>query len=144
MSATGAHLWHQSQEETDCRWLRIIRFLLTGKLQVPKDTVEEWCRYPNEGDQRKVRPSIRAAEISFRCADRQWSQNFWSEAWETPFIDLSRMKETVSSEAVVTTKRISEVLEDVKTHWLRTHAYPQLCVSHDVAERVLEVVPHRT
>jgi hypothetical protein len=46
-----------------------------------------------------------------------------------PCIDLSRIKETVSSEAVVTTKRISEVLEDVKTHWLRTHAYPCWCVS---------------
>jgi hypothetical protein len=132
MSATGAHLWHQSQEATDCRWLRIMGYFLTDNLHAPKDTAAEWCGYPNEGDQRKVRPSIRASEISFPCAGRQWSQNFWSEAWEnTPCMELSAVKETVTSQAVVTTKQISEVLEGLKTHWLRTHSTTAIDAKHD-------------
>ena len=32
MDAVGATLWHQSQEATDCRWIKLMAQVLTGKL----------------------------------------------------------------------------------------------------------------
>jgi len=146
MRAIGAHLWHQSQEATDCRWLRIMAYLLTDKLHVPKHMAAELCGYPNEGDQRAVRPTIRASEISFQCSDRQWSQNFWKEAWQnTPCLELTPIKEVVTPGTIVTRVRVSEVLEHLKSHWLTTHATTAIDAKHDAvfgmafyAMRVLE------
>lgn len=60
---------HQSQESTDIRWLKILHLLAIGKVRFPREMseiVEEYLEYPNKGDMRKVRPSIRALEIGMR------------------------------------------------------------------------------
>lgn len=62
MDAVGSTLWHQSQEATDCRWLRVMAQVVAGRFHLPADFGDEWFKYPNLGDQREVRPSIRAAE----------------------------------------------------------------------------------
>lgn len=62
---------HQSQRSTDIRWLKLM-YMAICREQVffPSDDadslVEELRLYPNKGDMRSVRPSIRAMEISFR------------------------------------------------------------------------------
>lgn len=146
MAATGAHLWHQSQEATDCRWVRIMGYFLTGKLHVPKETADGWCGYPHEGDQRSVRPSIRAMEISFQCPDQQWSQNFWKEAWQnTPCMELIPTRKVGAVQTTVTRRRISEMFDHLKDHWLATHLHTAIDAKHDAvfgmafyAMRVLE------
>jgi hypothetical protein len=35
MKAVGATLWHQSQEATDCRWVRLMAQVVTGKFEIP-------------------------------------------------------------------------------------------------------------
>ena len=65
---------HQSQEATDVRWLKVVFLAISGRLILPgapgttqgDDFVEELRLYPNHGDMRKVRPSIRALEASIR------------------------------------------------------------------------------
>ena len=59
---------HQSQESTDVRWLRILFMIALGRIHFPqtmKERIEEIVHYPNRGDMRSVRPSIRAMEIGF-------------------------------------------------------------------------------
>ena len=64
MNAVGCTLWHQSQEATDCRWVRLMAQVISGKFHIPAETADKWFKYPNEGDLRSVRPSIRAAEMA--------------------------------------------------------------------------------
>lgn len=79
MSAVGSTLAHQSQNATDCRWLRIMGFVVTGKFDMPLEIREELLGYPNKGDQQKVRPTIRAIEIGFggfATPDLAWPKAF--------------------------------------------------------------------
>jgi hypothetical protein len=77
---------HQSQEATDCRWVRTMFVILNGKLYFQegmKDLGEEFFRYPDKGDLRKVRPFIRAIEGSLSsfpgAGNTQWSTDFWAQ-----------------------------------------------------------------
>ena len=83
MMAVAKTLDHQSQESTDCRWLRVICMLATDSLSLPtEEMVKEYIYYPDYGDQRKVRPSIRASEMAFAAMDektRTWAENFWKQ-----------------------------------------------------------------
>ena len=56
--------WHQSQEATDCRWIKLFCIILGGKRKFPRemeDTVRGVFEYPNYGDPRRIRPFIRAS-----------------------------------------------------------------------------------
>ena len=77
---------HQSQESTDCRWLKVIFTCLKGQLHFPKEAfgtelVEENRNYPNHGDMRKVRPSIRATEgaLELMGGHSDWPNRFWAQ-----------------------------------------------------------------
>lgn len=59
-------LFHQSQEATDLRWLKLRYCQSIGKLHVPVEFESELINFPNEGDMRSVRPKIRAMEMTFR------------------------------------------------------------------------------
>jgi hypothetical protein len=81
---------HQSQESTDVRWLRILFMIALGRIHFPhtmKERIEEIVHYPNRGDMRSVRPSIRAMEIGFassggaKNAQTAWASDFWSECF---------------------------------------------------------------
>ncbi len=74
---------HQSQESTDCRWLIVLAMLLSGKLHPPdEDYARDILEYPNRGDMRRVRPTIRATEMAFRAAETppEWPETFWETA----------------------------------------------------------------
>lgn len=136
MKAVGSTLWHQSQEATDCRWLRMMAHVVTGRMHMPREILEEWLGYPNVGDQRKVRPSIRAAEIaptSMEPPDLTWPTAFWDEAWKnTPCLAL---KKTPSTESVtpegVTIQRLHEIQDLLAEHWERTHVTTAIDPKHD-------------
>ena len=88
-TAPSAELWetlargvfhcidHQSQEATDVRWLKVVflvvsgQFILAGGPESPgEDELSEELRlYPDHGDMRKVRPTIRAMELSLRSTE---------------------------------------------------------------------------
>ena len=136
MAAVGQNLWHQSQEATDCRWVRLMGRLLSGKLRVPEFMAKEWFGYPNEGDQRTVRPSIRAAEISENSLsppDLTWPKAFWEEAWHnTPCFILGNPERQGDPPSVsVTRHRISEVLDALEEHWNKTHVTTAIDPKHD-------------
>ena len=64
--AVAATLNHQSQEATDCRWLKVMFLALKGQLVFPaakfEREIDELLDYPDVGDMGKVRPSVRALE----------------------------------------------------------------------------------
>jgi hypothetical protein len=76
---------HQSQEATDARWARVLVRVASGQMVLQTKEQFLWlAEYPNEGDQRAVRPFIRASEIvenpqhDYSERDR-WAQSFWSQ-----------------------------------------------------------------
>lgn len=53
--AIGRTLNHQSQEATDCRWMKVLTRIASGQMRMAtSDHVREIVEYPNFGDQRKV------------------------------------------------------------------------------------------
>jgi len=135
MSAVGSNLWHQSQEATDCRWLRVMAQVVTGKFHIPEETAKNWFGYPNEGDQRSVRPSIRAAEIapsSMDPPDLTWPNAFWEEAWHnTPCLALVKGGEILHPDEVVTRGQIDKAKAALEEHWAKTHSTTAIDAKHD-------------
>ncbi len=80
-------LWHQSEEATDCRWIKLLCLIVGGKMHFNssiegiEDTLQGILGYPNYGDLRRIRPSIRAAEISFAVVS-DWAKSFWQYCFE--------------------------------------------------------------
>lgn len=67
--AVAAAFDHQSELATDIRWLKVMTFIVLDRMSFGpqmNEKIEEFRQYPNYGDMRKVRPSIRAAEMSTR------------------------------------------------------------------------------
>ncbi len=135
MSAVGSTLWHQSQEATDCRWLRATAQIIAGRLHIPQEMVKEWLGYPNEGDQQSVRPSIRATEMAqnpLDPPDLTWPKAFWKEAWEhTPCIQLREPQPQAEIEVLVTRDRVRNVVGDLRAHWEATHTTTAIDAKHD-------------
>ncbi|MCL8054530.1 hypothetical protein M8833_34880, partial [Pseudomonas aeruginosa] len=74
---------HQSQEATDVRWVSILFKIALGEMLFPAGFEEhllEIVEYPNRGDMRSVRPSIRAMEMTFsHLGQSSWSESFWTD-----------------------------------------------------------------
>jgi hypothetical protein len=135
MDAVGSTLWHQSQEATDCRWLRLMAQVMAGRFHLPADFGDEWFKYPNEGDQRSVRPSIRAAEMAqnpFEPPDLTWPRAFWEEAWtHTPCIELIKCPTPIQIDETITRQAISNITDVLETHWKQTHSTTSIDAKHD-------------
>ncbi len=135
MDAVGATLWHQSQEATDCRWLRVVAKVIAGKFHISREMAEQWFGYPHEGDQRSVRPSIRASEIQtnpLNPPDMTWPNNFWDETWNnTPCFILDMPKKTESPTSPTTSQTISDAFAALEAHWEPTHTTTAIDAKHD-------------
>ena len=80
---------HQSQEATDVRWAKVYFMMSCGRVHAPPEFIERVSKYPNLGDMREVRPSIRAFEIAIRNIEsgterpsgvlEPQPQQFWDE-----------------------------------------------------------------
>ena len=74
---------HQSEASTDIRWFKLLVPILAGRMRFGvdlQDRVKDILEFPNRGDLRSVRPSIRAAEVSMRRnPSPPWVRNFWDE-----------------------------------------------------------------
>jgi hypothetical protein len=80
-TAIANTLWHQSEDATDCRWVRIMCLITGGVLQIPQELFEEFAGYPYKGDLRRIRPSIRATEMatSAMIESNSWATQFWQQ-----------------------------------------------------------------
>lgn len=81
--------WHQSQEATDCRWIKVLCAIVGDRIKFAKsleNKVQEILEYPNRGDIHSVRPSIRAMEIGPWYAQEigksKWAKYFWQYCYD--------------------------------------------------------------
>jgi hypothetical protein len=81
--AVARCLDHQSESSTDIRWLKLAVPIAAGKMRFGpglEDRVREILEFPDRGDLRSVRPSIRAAEVAMRRnPPPPWISAFWDE-----------------------------------------------------------------
>lgn len=81
--AVARCLDHQSESSTDIRWLKLAVPITAGRMRFGSDFdehVREILDFPNRGDLRSVRPSIRAAEVAIRRNPTpNWVRLFWDE-----------------------------------------------------------------
>lgn len=104
-------LFHQSQEATDCRWLKILFLIKSGNLGVPPQMKSEIEGYPNVGDMREVRPTIRATEIHHDAFIKKgnWSEVFWDKSLKLTSCEGIRRK---SNEGKKISKKLSIKLNE--------------------------------
>jgi hypothetical protein len=81
--AIGEVLDHQSEKSTDIRWFKVVSPILADRMRFAdhlQERVREILAFPDRGEMRSVRPSIRANEMSLRRnPPSEWIQAFWSE-----------------------------------------------------------------
>lgn len=107
--------WHQSQEATDCRWIKALCRILGGKMHFPQSMeskVREIFEYPNYGDMRKVRPSIRALEMIPNLDEDEDKLNWVNHFWEHSFKSTSCV--FVENPEEVIKKRKKEIDVEIK------------------------------
>ncbi len=81
-------LFHQSEEATDCRWVRLLCAIAGKKINYTMKTADSLrgiMDYPNNSDLRKIRPSIRAGEISLNIQNdstTNWAETFWKTTFD--------------------------------------------------------------
>ena len=85
---------HQSEVSTDIRWFKVIVAIISGRMRFPPsfaERLEEFRVFPDKGDMRQVRPSIRSMEMMLRRGHpAEWLGRFWAQALrETRCIDPS-------------------------------------------------------
>ena len=112
---------HQSQEATDCRWIKILCEILGGKIKFTRtmeDTAQGILEYPSFGDMRQVRPSIRAMEIGLRQDQKigslDWAKYFWKYCF-----DHTRCvpEEAVNKKIQRRQKKLADEMEDLRKHY---------------------------
>jgi len=134
MRAVALTLDHQSQEATDCRWVRLMCMVSTGKIVVPPEFVKEIAYYPNYGDMREVRPSIRAVEITLADPEgktRDWAEKFWMQCLtDTPCFPL-QFKDVSKLEIGTTPDRVRQVYELLVEHCLKTRKTSTVDARHE-------------
>ena len=146
--AIGACFDHQSQRATDIRWIKVIFLLMTGRMLFPRemaDMLENFRVYPDRGDMRSVRPSIRAIEISTRMMEfgeeRQAEdalelppphhERFWREVYQKTAClpDAERPDPKRADDTAI--KALIDTAETVAEHFHSTIQHTGLDARHD-------------
>ncbi|MGK3225728.1 DUF5677 domain-containing protein [Enterobacter soli] len=131
MLAVGKTLFHQTQEATDCRWLRIMVLVAANKIHIPIEIIKELLHYPNLGDQRSVRPMIRSLEMTFLVENKAWPTGFWKECWEnTPCLALNELKQN-SDKNNNDVNSVNLMHDQLIRHWKKTHDTTEIDAKHD-------------
>lgn len=139
--AIGKTLYHQSQEATDIRWFRLVYQIGCEKLFFSprtKHIAEEILSYPNKGDMRKVRPSIRAAELNLSTLNednnKEWRDYFWNtclvETEHEILVEKRRPSYTIDEEL---SERIELVWKKVSDSFFDTLRTSSVDAKHDAS-----------
>lgn len=132
--AVALTLDHQSQEATDCRWVRILCMVSSGKAIMPPESVKEIAYYPHYGDMREVRPSIRASEITFSDLfedGRIWAEKFWSQCLSDTLCFPLPLDAPLNPVIGTTPERVKEVYDFLIQHSFNTRHTTAIDARHD-------------
>jgi uncharacterized protein DUF5677 len=139
--AVALTLGHQSQEATDCRWLKVMFLALKGQIcfRAGKDEqmTGELMEYPNV-DMQKVRPLIRAMEggvsmLPLSGEKTDWPRKFWSQCLrDTPCSSFRSRDESGQFQAGTTSALISAAQGALVRHANQTRKTTATDPKHDV------------
>jgi hypothetical protein len=135
--AVAHTLDHQSQEATDCRWVRVLAKVVAGQLKLPSpELAMGLLYYPNYGDMREIRSFIRAIEGCFsfdsKSETNAWPAAFWEQCWkdtecETGFIHY----EAGEIKPATTRERVSQVRKALVAHYKQTIRTTDIDAEHE-------------
>lgn len=119
---------HQSQEATDVRWAKAYFMVCSDRVSAPPDFTASVFSYPNLGDMRQVRPSIRAFEMTIRNIESGTErpngipvpqpQKFWDEMMtSTPCVIPKRAPLEIAP-ANITRESIQGTLSELCNHFM--------------------------
>jgi hypothetical protein len=131
--AVAATLNHQSQEATDCRWLKVMFLVLKGQLKIHHN-VDDLLNYPNVKDLRSIRPFIRASEISQVAVAEptDWPEKFWRQCLrDTPCWPLQLSSDNTLN-AGTTTAVVTAAKSSLVEHANRCRETTATDAKHDV------------
>jgi Family of unknown function (DUF5677) len=137
MEAVRLTLFHQSQEATDCRWVRLMCAAFGRRVIIPVEELKLFNGYPHLGDQTHVRPSIRAMEGAMNMGEEKnlaWRKAFWSECWKkTPCMALTpnEKPDSASAAGTISLGALSKIREELEAHWENTHSTTEIDAKHD-------------
>lgn len=122
---------HQTQEATDCRWVKLMPQVLTGKIKIPYDHAVELLDYPNRGDQRRVRPFIRSAEIAFPVEDKTWANDFWDESYQKTVCFPAKEENVPKEKFSLSHRQIDYIRKELINLFLQTDQNTAIDPKHD-------------
>jgi hypothetical protein len=139
--AVGLSFDHQSQEATDCRWVRVMTLLARDKLAYPstmRERLVEMVHYPDRGDMRAVRPHIRASEMT----TRNWMQAperpppyaaaFWSECFlKTACIPRFPDEGAKRKDYLAFFDEVAKLYDDLSDYFMSTIGTTAIDARHD-------------
>lgn len=132
-STVANMLDHQSQLSTDCRWARIYYSMIKGKLQLGQ-TTEDVFYYPEKGDMRMVRPTIRSCEnaMSVMMESSEWAKQFWKEALNiSPCWALNASLEDEYDLLPTIAQNVDEIEKSIKEHFYETRTTSAIDAKHE-------------
>lgn len=113
--------WHQSQEATDCRWVKVLCMILWWKIKYPAWMIEQvrWIlEYPNYWDMRSVRPNIRATEMMDISLINWENSNWFNYFWEYSLNNTQCLPEEALSDRIKNRQKdLSQEIEDYREHY---------------------------
>lgn len=135
---------HQSQEATDVRWVSLLFKITLGKMiftTALKEIAEEIIHYPNRGDMRAVRPSIRAMEMSVDMQKKEdmrratWPSEFWAECFSRTTCIPAEIPRSVGETHDVRESigKLIETREALVQHWFDSAQTTAIDARHDSA-----------
>lgn len=134
-------LWHQSTEATDCRWIKFLCEMHSGKLQFSSSIggIEETLRgvdeYPNYGDLDHVRAFIRSSEIGMQLRDASlttnWPEKFWSACLGSTLCAPMPRKQTRKDAISIDHGHLNRIRHLLYLHYLKTDKTTNIDGRHD-------------
>jgi uncharacterized protein DUF5677 len=135
MQAVSLILFHQSQEATDCRWVRLMAAVFGRRVIIPQEELLLLNGYPHQGDQEHVRPSIRACEgalINLEEVNVAWPKTFWGECWEnTPCFVAPSEEQKMGAGDMKASTTVQEIRSALESHWESTRETTAIDARHD-------------
>lgn len=119
---------HHSQEATDVRWAKVYFMISCGRVHAPPNFIEEVVKYPNLGDMRKVRPSIRAFEMVIRNIEsgterpegvaQPQTKQFWDEMMNKTSCIIPKRSPHERASVDATRMSIQSTLSELCDHFM--------------------------
>jgi hypothetical protein len=143
-------LWHQSENATDCRWIKLLCMMLGGKIYFPNEMKEKTrgiLEYPNIENIQEIRATIRAMEIGFAGnpeAVEDWPNRFWRICYEKTGCMPETSKKDEDIQETEWNKQRQYYLEETRRVWmgLIEHLFETTSTSAiDASDLPLSMVP---